>query len=171
MVNLSRSNQIRQQRNGLLINTYSGKGSGTFIRLHKSLSGCHFRRRLVDYRYVVLSSATKDPNFLEKGLLIIIATISGLDSVYELEPDHSTTYFSLVNIKKSVIKALDYQLKSALSIKDERIIKARKYVKYDLTLKSVESSSNRKLLFYYACLRLSCLYYLSLVILLTVYNN
>ncbi|KAK4473305.1 hypothetical protein MN116_002755 [Schistosoma mekongi] len=101
---------------------------------------------------------------------IIIATISGLDSVYELEPDHSTTYFSFVNIKKSVgkylqniqyryrtkatddsfvkarenlvkevensrqqkIKALDYQLKSALSIKDERITKARKNLKRNL---------------------------------------
>ncbi|CAH8442359.1 unnamed protein product [Schistosoma rodhaini] len=94
----------------------------------------------------------------------IVVTTSGSDSVYELEPDHGTVYFSLVNVKKSVgkclqniqyryrtkatddsfvkarenlvkevensrqqkIKALDYQLKSASLIKDERNTKARK---------------------------------------------
>ncbi|XP_018649298.1 hypothetical protein Smp_176960 [Schistosoma mansoni] len=93
----------------------------------------------------------------------IVVTTSGSDSVYELEPDHGTVYFSLVNVKKSVgkclqniqyryrtkatddsfvkarenlvkevensrqqkIKALDYQLKSASLIKDERNTKAR----------------------------------------------
>ncbi|VDP28082.1 unnamed protein product, partial [Schistosoma margrebowiei] len=93
----------------------------------------------------------------------IVVTTSGSDSVYELEPDHGTVYFSLVNVRKSVgkclqniqyryrtkatddsfakarenlvkevensrqqkIKALDYQLKSASLIKDERNTKAR----------------------------------------------
>ncbi|TNN06193.1 hypothetical protein EWB00_008545 [Schistosoma japonicum] len=37
-----------------------------------------------------------------------------------------------VSCRKTKIKALDYQLKSALSIKDERIIKARKNLKRNL---------------------------------------
>ncbi|CAI2725227.1 unnamed protein product [Schistosoma spindalis] len=97
----------------------------------------------------------------------IVVTTSRSDSVYELEPDHGTVYFSLVNVRKSVgkclqniqyryrtkatddsfvkarenlvkevensrqqkIKALDYQLKSASLIKDERNTKARKNLK------------------------------------------
>ncbi|CAH8463477.1 unnamed protein product [Schistosoma turkestanicum] len=97
----------------------------------------------------------------------IVVTISGSDSVFELEPDHGTVYFSLVNVRKSVgkylqniqyryrtkatddsfvkarenlvkevensrqqkIKALDYQLKSAMLIKDERNTKAKKNLK------------------------------------------
>ncbi|CAH8483329.1 unnamed protein product [Schistosoma margrebowiei] len=100
----------------------------------------------------------------------IVVTTLGSDSVYELEPDHGTVYFSLVNVRKSVgkclqniqyryrtkatddsfakarenlvkevensrqqkIKALDYQLKSASLIKDERNTKARKNLKRNL---------------------------------------
>ncbi|CAH8472261.1 unnamed protein product [Heterobilharzia americana] len=71
----------------------------------------------------------------------IVVNISGVEAVYELEPDHSSTYFPLINVKKSVGRFLgNIQYRYKTKATDDSFVRVRENL-----LEEVENSRQQKI--------------------------